>query len=392
MPLGSIRPAIRRSVLALGLLLWTVACKQSAMTNSSLRADEAGGPSSDGSELGVTILRTLPSEAQALFKGLVGENPFRNPCVDRANPKPGNYNIDERVNCFPDHYFSTAAPPVLPPEFKFIDVTVSFRYIDTSNVEVGTPTDVTHQWRGLKLNNRIVAFKKRNFSLGGEVAEDVALRGDWWVPLLTCPVTVLEGASLEAKLKHCLDAKIYEPANVANINQNLDDLEAAISLIPVVGSYNDLRYHDGGVRAAAWLIGDIATFGLASKAKVVARGSAIAIASTIPVRIGTSVANIASGQGSFVDFADGILATVEGSFAVFRVVRLSRAVGEGVVTIRPGNASEAQELGADLGEDPDDLLRQGINAEDAAKLNLGDDVANHSAAARRQPPCPPARR
>ncbi len=317
----------------------------------------------------LSLLQQMPVQVTAFFKTIAGEPGFtNNPCKDRETDNDGYYTVFEKIHCLPDYYFSSVLPAALPREFTMTrDVTMSYeRPRGTGGRAGGQKVTVRHTWRGVKINNRMVMFRQKNFFLG-----QAALDGNWWVPLRVCPTSILENHSLEEKMRHCLDALIYDSIRNRRVNEKIDSLEAAISFVPIVGSYNELRYHNGGARAVCWLIGDIASLGLASKVKAFSATASVVVLATVPVRIGVSVSNAVQGEAGFVDLADGVLATVEGSFAIMRFAKLRQLSSvAGASSLAPLDSESASKVSELLGRSPEEILRSGVTREEAQRLGI----------------------
>jgi hypothetical protein len=193
------------------------------------------------------------------------------------------------------------------------------------------------------------------------------------------PITVLAGASLEAKIKFYLDAKYYERDRIKNRFSTINSVEFVANILPGYRGARNAFYGSGNERllGVVQIVGDAATLGLGSKIQVVRKGAAAIVITAASIRVGKSAADFVSGNGSTASGIDAVLATLEASLAAVTIVKLK---------IRPSRAmvssmDEANVLSRQLNRRADDIMKNGISPEEFKRLTgrvlrSGDEISD----------------
>jgi hypothetical protein len=250
-----------------------------------------------------------------------------------------------------------------------------------SNVQI----PIVH--RGVVIGDVAYVFKQETSS-GGP-----AERGPWWYPVARVPVKyLLEGKPLEEKIKYGLQTLIYDKEESARVNAELDGLEFMLNFLPAYGGAKEFFY-EGNATGVAWMVGDVATLGMAAKAKAVANVSRGVVIAAASFRVGNGIYELSQGEANAATAVDVTLATFEAGLAVIGLANLkirtvNRTRVQNIDELVDGigkekalvvDAGSAQVLGKRLGRSSDDILQNGVSREEIAKIagrklsdNLGD--------------------
>jgi hypothetical protein len=273
-----------------------------------------------------------------------------------------------------DFYFSQTLPPLLPGVRFSRDVERAHEEQVQMDRYTTTRT-VTDTYRGLAVGDKIIVFQR--FTLPGGVAE----RGPWWRPVKTYPLSILGETTLEAKIGHGLDTEIYDRVAIGKAVSALDGIDFAASFIPGYWGAQQYFYEGNDVGLLA-MAADAFTLGTASKVRSVAAISSGMVLGISAVRLSVDGYRAATGQANGATLVDALMASMQSGMAVFALIKVRIPAGAGAVQdvddlirltaeqgrLRVSTPESAEYVAKRLGRTADDVLANGVEANELAKL------------------------
>lgn len=333
-----------RLFVSLIFLMFLGACKPTENYTSLSETDAEGR-----SELNIAIARPLDSNQVALLNALT-----KGTSITLGQLEKGGGYLNAGVTA-----------PVKYNNLKGSNVRVRSRYSSRPNYNSNFGYDV---YRGMKIGDRVFIFKQVA-QPGNSVIDKWHLFS--WVAgtILNDPIARKYTAPVE-QVRYALDTKIYEPRKIAAMNKFLDQAEFAARFIPgYAGAENAFLGETTSDRVLGVLqiAGDIATLGVGSSVKVVARTAQVVTLSAASARVAVAGYRYSNGSATSADGIDAFLATLEAGISAVSIVKIKLSGAKAFVN----NADEAALIGKQLGRSADDVLESGISKAELEKL-VGD--------------------
>ncbi|MCX6126748.1 MAG: hypothetical protein NTV34_18615 [Proteobacteria bacterium] len=275
-----------------------------------------------------------------------------------------------------NQYFTSILPGAIKSKARMTSL-VNIQYTEEISTERGKiPAKREDVYQGVVFEDRVFVFK-RKYGTGG-----AAESGPWWYPVKSYPMTLLGDKSAEEKMRHALNTEIYEKMELGRMMSEIDSLEFGLSFIPAYAGAKDYFY-DGKTSGLVWMIGDVASLGMAAKLKAVANTSRAIVIAASAVRIGGGAVKASKGDATFGTGVDVALATLEGTIASIGFINIkfklngglkAKSVDEIVENLAEGqkvflaDRESAELIARKLGRNVDDVSRMGLSAQELAKV------------------------
>ncbi len=229
------------------------------------------------------------------------------------------------------------------------------------------PQEMPDIYRGVLMNSRVFVFAKEH---GAGAAEK------YWKPITWFASSVLENnastmtVSLEKKIRHVLDAKIYEPKRISDFEANVGAVDLLAHFIPGYAGAGRIfvtgKSEWDSFMGTLEVAGDIATLGLGSKVRIVKTGASAIVLTVSSARVSEAALKAGKGQGTWATGVNAFLATAEGALAAVTLVKVHVTPLKGLIKSR----QEAEALGRQLNRSADDLLANGIPRQELERMGI----------------------
>lgn len=237
------------------------------------------------------------------------------------------------------------------------------------------PPIQTTVYCGFQLGSRIFVLKQ-NF--GPQVTQK------YWTPVAAFASTIYASqpgggeTSIDYRVREYLKTKVSDVTDYISLTQSINTIDFIAHFIPGYGGIE--KVVNSSTSGAVFMgvveyLGDTASLGLGSKVKIIKEGAAAIVVVAGTARISAAAKQAYDGTATWNTGIDAFLATVETGLASVTFIKLRVSGAKAIIT----NADEAAVIGQALGRKPEEILQNGLNADDLRRIGVafgkvGDDA------------------
>ena len=183
------------------------------------------------------------------------------------------------------------------------------------------------------------------------------------------PDTYLASRPIRERVRSYLSTKYTETDRIARLHATLDTIEFLARVFPGVDGADRAINSTGSERLMGVVsaVGDVASFGVGSKIKLVSKGAQAVVVTAATVRLSVAAAKAANGTATYATGIDAALAATEVGLSAVTFVKLKISKGGRAVI---ESAEGAELVGKQVGKSADDVLAKGLDSNDLSKLGI----------------------